>query len=90
MNYDDWRVNGEWHKCECGAEWSDSDGGPCHERCKHCGELIEALESCECPSGRIDYLEEAWASLAKRNNEIMAQVVALQMENARLQLEAKA
>ena len=38
-DYDDMVINGEWHRCACGAQWSDSDGGPCHARCAMCGEV---------------------------------------------------
>ena len=37
---DDFIINGRWHKCQCGARWSDSDGGPCHWDCKECGGMI--------------------------------------------------
>ena len=49
---DDYILNGNWHKCACGARWSDSDGGPCHVKCEDCGELIdsdEVNEDCLCP-----------------------------------------
>ena len=39
-DYDDWAVNGSWHKCVCGSRWSDSDGGPCHETCPQCGDYL--------------------------------------------------
>lgn len=45
MAYDDWRVNGEWHLCECGRKWSDSDGGPCHVKCPTCDELSDPSEA---------------------------------------------
>lgn len=47
MDYDDWRVNGNWHKCVCGAQWSDSDGGPCHFTCAKCGEVVPCEEGHE-------------------------------------------
>jgi len=43
-SYDDWIINGDWHKCECGRSWSDSDGGPCCSRCVKCGELFDNEE----------------------------------------------
>jgi len=39
-SYDDWRVHGHWHTCTCGAEWSDSDGGPCHVECDECHKSV--------------------------------------------------
>lgn len=30
-SHDDFIINGRWHKCVCGARYSDSDGGPCHD-----------------------------------------------------------
>ena len=44
MSYDDWRINGNWHRCECGARYSDSDGGACHSRCTGCKSLFENEE----------------------------------------------
>ena len=44
MIYDSWVQNGNWHKCQCGESWSDSDGGPCHERCKRCDALTDVDE----------------------------------------------
>ena len=41
---DDWIINGSWHVCECGADWSDSDGGPCHWRCATCDTLTDSEE----------------------------------------------
>ena len=35
-SYDDWKINGSWHRCACGARWSDSDGGPCCKPCTRC------------------------------------------------------
>lgn len=40
MSYDDWRMHGETHRCDCGASYTDSDGGPCHFTCKECGDLV--------------------------------------------------
>ena len=52
---DDEIMNGRWHKCECGADWSDSDGGPCHYTCEHCGtEGIDRDETCECDSAQLE------------------------------------
>lgn len=44
--YDNWRLNGNWHRCICGARWSDSDGGPCHVKCEDCGAVthVDDLE----------------------------------------------
>ena len=47
QGYDDWAMNGNWHTCICGARWSDSDGGPCHEECTSCGEACEGLDEDE-------------------------------------------
>lgn len=30
-------TSGRYHRCICGRPWSESDGGPCHERCAECG-----------------------------------------------------
>ena len=43
-SYNDWIINGDWHECECGRSWSDSDGGPCCSRCVKCGELFDNEE----------------------------------------------
>jgi hypothetical protein len=40
--YDDWKLNGRWSRCECGAQWSESDGGPCHFRCSVCKQIVDA------------------------------------------------
>jgi hypothetical protein len=39
--YDNYILNGSWHKCVCGSSWSDSDGGPCHARCVECGTITD-------------------------------------------------
>lgn len=39
---DDYILNGHWHKCCCGAWWSDSDGGPCHQPCEKCDAPTDA------------------------------------------------
>lgn len=51
--YDDWKINGHWHRCMCGEPWSDSDGGPCHEPCAGCGEPAEE-EYCESCMKKLD------------------------------------
>ena len=37
---DGYLTNGNWHTCECGKRFSDSDPGPCHVRCTICGQLF--------------------------------------------------
>jgi hypothetical protein len=44
MSYDDWKLNGNWHKCQCGASYCQADCGPCHERCKRCDALTDVDE----------------------------------------------
>jgi hypothetical protein len=43
-SYDDFRLNGRTHRCECSDVWTDSDFGPCHERCTECNELCDVNE----------------------------------------------
>ena len=49
QDYDDWKLNGNWHTCVCGARYSDSDGGPCHWKCetKGCHNIIDEGDYCE-------------------------------------------
>ena len=58
---DDDIVNGSWHKCECGRNWSDADGGPCHTRCIICDRLFEEGidDTCaECSAMEIEEVEK--------------------------------
>lgn len=62
--------NGFPHECECGAEWYDMEGGPCHRRCFKCGKLHEEpaedycedcrekMEQSECPECGADWDED--------------------------------
>jgi hypothetical protein len=45
---DDFILNGAWHKCVCGAQYSDSDGGPCHWTCDNCGDIVDDETLCGC------------------------------------------
>jgi hypothetical protein len=54
---DDYLLHGEYHRCECGELWSDSDGGPCHTMCE-CGELTDN-ENGECDACQGDFEQEA-------------------------------
>ena len=65
--YDDWKMNGSRHVCVCGTAWYDSDGGPCHDRCEHCGEvvLVEDLNS----DGLCDDCNKALAEEAEGDTD---------------------
>lgn len=58
QSYDDFIINGHWHRCECGARYSDSDGEPCHYRCANCDELVlsENIYIGICDKCRLDNL----------------------------------
>ena len=43
QSYDNWRTNGSWNTCECGAQYNDYEG-PCHLTCKRCDSLIDVDE----------------------------------------------
>ena len=49
QDYDDYIINGSWHKCVCGARWSDSDGGPCCYECEICGAIVNVDDQPEEP-----------------------------------------
>ena len=49
---DHFLAHGYSHKCGCGANWYDSDGGPCHWPCERCERLtsVDDMENDLCPA----------------------------------------
>jgi len=55
-SHDQYATFGYAHRCECGATWYDSDGGPCHERCVDCGELVSIYDDTHrCDGAKSSY-----------------------------------
>ena len=67
--YDDWRVNGSWHTCpDCGARWSDSDGGPPCADCALCGAHFPDFEELEEINGNL-YCKECVVEMREEEDE---------------------
>jgi len=41
----------------CGRFWFDSDGGPCHDVCGHCGKMYDVDDGSQCDCTKEEGLE---------------------------------
>ena len=82
---DDHILNGSWHKCICGAQYSDSDGGPCHWKCDTCGDIVDDDHPCSCvlvgiPLGVLRRCERA----LRFREEVLSKTLLAEIEEMRI------